>query len=322
MIGPADAYEIARMLLVTRDSQSTPARILHYPCGDGRALMTLGVCLAPAITYGADPHLSKRAASLVNFPCSSSLESIRLGRGFHLALLDISPRLQTDPRTVVEKVYRALLSEGLALFAFSQPPSPDTLSAIARQFAILHPAAVRLPGGHTVILAKKDLPDQHGFRTLQAALQKPAPPANYMARLHIKHVQKPPAFSPAWMSDEECARVAETHGPWAKGTPPEYEDWDPTAAIAPVMPLRRGHLALLSVSGALGVIPVTLRGRRALILGSTARVPVVRKDGNASVSTDTIQPSLTILYCDNCPEIVVLEEDAEDGADSQEVGAQ
>jgi hypothetical protein len=119
-----------------------------------------------------------------------------------------------------------------------------------------------------------------------------------------------PIFAPAWLSDEKAAEIASLHGPWASATPSEYLDEDPaTESLQPLMPLRKGHLALLVASGALGVIPVTIRGRRALLLGRTLRnvTEVETEDENSTVTRESLTPTLSLLFPDS-GEIIHLSE--------------
>lgn len=302
-------------------------RVLHFPCGTGDLLAYLSTLLRPAVTYGAGPYAENRTAIAVDHFCAvPSLEDARIShRGFDLVILDLDRIPQKSRAANILKARAATSGNNYTVLLFSGRLSQDEIKAAAQdtrtEFETGEVLAVRLVTGRNALVLRTPLrlhytdPDRQARRntahlraavdSISRALARPVFERHFENELEIHPWprSRPPIFAPLWLDADYAARVIESFGPWKHGIPPEYLDEDPaTPHLRPAMPLRRGHLALAAVSGAMGVLRVTLKGRPAAICGRVVREETRSEEREGAtritLTTQSFRPEVTILFLD------------------------
>lgn len=314
----ADAIAILTFIRPPRERTAPPVRILHYPCTDGSLLATLKTALRRSVTYGAGPAIHRNALSRVDVVCQARLHEMRISPlAFSLAIIDLDRIPDPELVPTVVKACRALLIGGLGLFLHRGSIPEDALRVIA---SIHYPdgqphgaCTVRLPSGAVALAVRKGrshVSTSACTGAIREVLDAPQCDPDNAPTLRLPDGGKSPTFEPGWITPEACDAIAREHGPWASGIPEEYLDEDPTRdnTFQPLMPLRRGHLALLVTSGAIGVVPVTVGGHRALLSGTTIRSHTEEKSGDTTVRTDSITPSITLLFVDQASFVCLQEQ--------------
>lgn len=100
------------------------------------------------------------------------------------------------------------------------------------------------------------------------------------------------AFDP-----EEAAAEARRSGVWAHGALMERL-WPPNERrVRPLMPLRKGHIAVMVAAGFLDSIVLDSGGRRLMVKGRTYKVwlPVYSPDPEVEVEREVLRTSVTVL---------------------------
>lgn len=118
----------------------------------------------------------------------------------------------------------------------------------------------------------------------------------------------PITFSSLFFDPREAALEARNHGLWSNPAlmerirPPEEKP------VRPLMPLRRGHLAVLITAGFLNNIVLEGHGRRLLVKGRTYKesIEVDSDDPATKVERDVIRTSVVALDLDTAEFEVVL----------------
>ncbi|HXH20628.1 MAG TPA: hypothetical protein VNN10_01270, partial [Dehalococcoidia bacterium] len=108
----------------------------------------------------------------------------------------------------------------------------------------------------------------------------------------------PLLFASQFFDPEAAAREAREHGLWT--SPALGERLWPTEErpVRPLMPLRRGHLAVLIAAGFLNNILLEADGRRLLAKGRTYKelVPVESGDPEVEIEREVLRTSVVALH--------------------------
>jgi hypothetical protein len=108
-------------------------------------------------------------------------------------------------------------------------------------------------------------------------------------------------FAPLAFDPHLARQEARRRGVWAQGTFAE-QLWPPDERpVRPLMPLRRGHLALLIAAGLLNNVVLGRGGRRVLVKGRT-RKELVRVESNepdTEVECEVLRTSVVVLDLDS-----------------------
>ena len=271
------------------------AHVFLDPCaGEGRALAGLVRAVPGGLTYGVElnEERGEAARALLDHVLIMDAYRVQIGNGKFSCLL-LNPPYDSGPEQGGRLEYnfltafcRALAPGGLLLYIVPQAilaraarylathfhtvrvwRFPDPEFAIFRQVVIVATKRERalptLGGADRVVaaMAASDLPilpgvpDVDDERWLLAAV-----PAT------------PPIFRPAFFDPLVARRaVAGTRGAWSAVSD---DCWPGPAAraVAPLMPLRRGHVALLLQGGALdGLVLDGMGGRRVVVKGRSVK---------------------------------------------------
>lgn len=104
-------------------------------------------------------------------------------------------------------------------------------------------------------------------------------------------------FAPLAFDPATAMREARRRGVWTQAAFAE-QLWPPDERpVRPLMPLRRGHLALLIAAGLLNNVMLRQDHRRVLVKGRTHKelVPVESDDEDTEVQCEVLYTSIVIL---------------------------
>src|SRR5581483_8395962 len=104
-------------------------------------------------------------------------------------------------------------------------------------------------------------------------------------------------FAPLAFDPILAAQEARRRGVWAQAAFAE-QLWPPDERpVRPLMPLRRGHLALLIAAGLLNNVVLRQGGRRVLVKGRARKelVPVESDDERTEVQCEVLRTSVVVL---------------------------
>jgi hypothetical protein len=317
-----DSLWIARSFARATGSSSGHIRIIHFPCRTGELLAYLGNTLRPAVTYGASTYETNVAAEYIDHFCvATSLEDLRISSGaFNLVILDLDRIPQKARVPSIVKARSATAGGNYTVLLFSHL-SQDEIKAAAHRACSRSELgkawALRLTGGrNALVIASPAYPEESEDRRsarhraavdmITRTLARPVFERDFDHKfeVHPLYRHKPPTFAPLWLDENYAANIIASFGPWKNGTPPEYLDENPaTPNLRPAMPLRRGHLALAAVSGAMGVLKVTIHSRPAALCGRVVREEETSEERSGNTSTtltsQSFKPEITILFLDN-----------------------
>lgn len=291
------ARQVGRLL---RAGQAGPIRALDPCCGEGTALrLAIEALDTPAETYGIELDRTRAHAAREALTCvlHADLRSVRASnQAFGLLWLNPpydwdSPVDSTTPSERLERVFlqatmRYLQPGGvLAYLIPEQRLDIDIAKALAYRFERVQ--AWRFPAEHyqayrqiVVLGIKKRDPyrDDHAASHLEAigrGLATPPPlPETLDDPYHVPSAPAtpPPLFQSTTVDPVGLLEEVGRHG--AAGLLLErITPVDPSAALHPLMPLRRGHLALILASGHLNneTVEDAATGERLLVKGRVTK---------------------------------------------------
>jgi hypothetical protein len=213
-------------------------------------------------------------------------------------------------RLAVSARYLAAHYAGLRAYRF-----PDPEYGAFRQMALL---ATRRPQATADAAAQAQL-EAWSAGDLPPLPEEPdAPPIVVPALPRAEVLFAPLAFDPRLAAQE-----ARRRGVWAQ---PAFAEqlWPPDERpVRPLMPLRRGHLALLIAAGLLNNVVLRQSGRRVLVKGRSHKelVRVESDDAHADVRLEVLRTSVVVLDLDTGAVEVVEQGDAAGLAAGEEATA-
>lgn len=289
------------------------------PCaGEGHALAGLVRAVPRAVTYGVElnEERGEAARALLDHTLIMDAYRVQIGNGRFGCLL-LNPPYDSGPEQGGRLEYnfltafcRALAPGGLLIYIV-----PQAILARAARYLATHFHAVRVwrfpdPEFATfrqvVIVATKReraLPALGGADRALAALARgelpvlPGAPVDDGGLWPLPAVPAtPPAFRPAFFDPAVARRVvAGTRGAWAAV---RDDCWPGPAmrAVAPLMPLRRGHVALLLQGGALdGLVLDGKDGRRVVVKGRSVKVTDRIETDEQLIERERIATSIVMM---------------------------
>jgi SAM-dependent methyltransferase len=300
-------------------------RLLDPCAGTGEAAAEIAAALG-AESFGIELNEERAAAcrARLGHVLATSAFSVRLANGAFSCLWLNPPYDYDDEQRRAEHAFlttmtRALAPGGLLVFLIPQRrlvtsarylashyggcrayrfPDPEfgafgqmVLFATKKRQAVLDPAArATLEQWGEVELPP--LPDEPG------ALDADSP-------LHGLRVPALPAgeilFSSLFFDPAQAAAEARRRGAWSQPQLTEQLWPGDERPVRPLMPLRRGHLALLTAAGFLNNLALEQDGRRVLVKGSTRKVfvRVDTDDEDTIVERETIRTAVVVLDLDS-----------------------
>ncbi|MCC6175647.1 MAG: class I SAM-dependent methyltransferase [Chloroflexi bacterium] len=187
-------------------------------------------------------------------------------------------------RLVVSSRYLSSHYTGFQAFRF-----PDPEYGAFRQMVLF---ASRKPKGINDAFARAQL-DEWSRGDLAPLPEAPAAPTVVVPSLPVDDV----LFASLTVDPEQAASEARRRGAWIQ---PELAEqlWPPDERpVRPLMPLRRGHLALLIAAGMLNNCALDRRDRRVLVKGRTYKesVRIDSDDDDVEIQREVIRTSIAVL---------------------------
>ena len=291
------------------------SRLLDPCCGTGAALRQLTTTIGGE-SYGielADDRYNE-AHNVLDHALHASAFGVRLAHGAFSGLFLNPPYDQDEESKRLEHAFltatsRALCPGGLLVFIVPQRRLVTSARYLAGHYRDL--ACYRFPDGafeafQQVVLfgVKRDEPVAAGDHraAVEAWASGPLPelpragearPRYELPSLTAGDV----LFTSLFYDPEEAAAEARRSGLWANATLGE-RFWPPEERpVRPLMPLRRGHLAVLIAAGFLNNIQLRSGNQRVLVKGRTYKVsvPGYSPDPEVEVEREVLRTSVMTL---------------------------
>jgi SAM-dependent methyltransferase len=323
---PTPPSVIERVAALIRPARPTPrqaVRLLDPCCGTGAALRQL-VDTVGGETYGIEieGQRADEARQALNHVLHANAFAVRLAHGSFSCLWLNPPYDYDDEAKRLEHAFltamtRALCPGGLLVFIVPQRRLAVSARYLAGQYTRF--TCYRFPDPEyadfrqVVLLAvKRDGPvGGDGQRQqLEAWAEEPLPelpPAGSVEPLYDLPVLQsgPVLFASQFFDPETAASEARERGLWVSPALAERLWPAEERPVRPLMPLRRGHLAVLIAAGFLNNIlleasPSTSSGqapRRLLVKGRTFKelVPVESGDPEVEIEREVLRTSVVAL---------------------------
>jgi len=290
-------------------------RLLDPCCGTGAALGQLAGAVGGE-TFGVEIEAERyqEASRLLNHALLASAFSTRLANGAFSCLLLNPPYDADEEAKRLEHAFltgmtRALCPGGLLVLIVPQRRLAVSARYLAGHYGDL--ACFRFPDGEferfgQVVLFGVKRAEPAVDAELRTTVERWA--AEPLAELPAAGSARPRWTLPALEAGEvlftsllfdpaEAAREARRRGVWANAALAERL-WPPQERrVRPLMPLRRGHLAVLTAAGFLDNILLDSGGRRLLVKGRTYKVsvPVYSPDPEVEVEREVLRTSVVAL---------------------------
>lgn len=309
---------LCHLVVPARASARQVIRVLDPCAGSGEPIAALARALG-AESYGIEINgeRAERCRRQVDHVLATSAFTVRIANGAFSLLALNPPYSFDDEKRRLEHAFltglsRALCPGGVLLFLI-----PQRHLAVSARYLAAHYAgfrAFRFPDpefgefGQIVLLATKraqpalDLEAQARLEAWSSADLPPLPdelegsPASVPALPRVEILFAPLAFDPALAAQEARRRGVWTQAAFAEQLWPPDEQ-----ATRPLMPLRRGHLALLVAAGLLNDVVLNQDERRVLVKGRTRKelVPVESDDADTEIQREVLRTSVVVLDLDS-----------------------
>jgi SAM-dependent methyltransferase len=317
---PSVVGSVAALIRPERPTTRRITRLLDPCCGTGAALRQLADVVGGE-TYGieiAQDRYDDSCAVLDHTLCGSAF-GMRLANGGYSCLWLNPPYDYDDDDRRLEhafltEVTRALCPGGLLVFIVPQ-----------RRLAV---SARYLAGHYTRLNCYRfPMPDYESYQQVVVfGLKREAAVSDQASRQRIELWAVPgecpelpevgssdpaydlpllPAgpviFASMFLDSEEAAREARERGLWVSPALAERLWPAEEQPMRPLMPLRRGHLAVLIAAGFLNNILLEAGGRRLLVKGRTYKVSVSVESGDPEVEIEreVLRTSIMALDLDS-----------------------
>ncbi|MEZ4503648.1 MAG: DUF6094 domain-containing protein [Dehalococcoidia bacterium] len=312
---PEVVARVAALIRPTTHGGRSAMRLLDPCCGTGAALRQLVEAIGGE-SYGieiADDRYAE-AHALLDHVLHASAQSVRVANGAFSCLFLNPPYDYDDEAKRLEHAFlttmtRALCPGGLLVFIVPQRRLavsarylaghyrdltcyrfPDDLYEAFQQvvlFGVRRQEPINDAESHATVTAWADasLPALPLAGDAQGGYALPALDAGAVL------------FTSQFFDPEEAAREARQAGLWANASLAE-RIWPPEERrVRPLMPLRRGHLAVLVAAGFLDNVQLRSGDRRLLVKGRTYKVsvPVYSPDPEVEVQREVMRTSVVAL---------------------------
>src|SRR3990170_4728840 len=293
---PSVVERVAALIRPAHPTSRQAVRLLDPCCGTGAALRQLADAVGGE-TYGieiARDRYEEAQAVLDHAVCASAF-AVRLAHGAFSCLWLNPPYDYDDEAKRLEHAFlagvtRALCPGGLLVFIVPQ----NRLALSARYLA-----------GHYTRLACYRFPDPDyaGFgQVVLLAVKRDGAvgEAQWRTRIEAWAAEPLPELPPAGSAEplyDLPAQQARQSGLWASPALAERLWPAEERPVRPLMPLRRGHLAVLIAAGFLNNILLEAGGRRILVKGRTYKemVPVDSGDPDVEIEREVLRTSVMAL---------------------------
>jgi SAM-dependent methyltransferase len=315
---PTPPSVIERVAALIRPARSTPrqvVRLLDPCCGTGAALRQLADAVGGE-TYGIEieGQRADEARQALDHVLHASAFAVRLAHGAFSCLWLNPPYDYVQESGRLEHAFltamtRALCPGGLLVFIVPQRRLAVSARYLAGHYTRF--SCYRFPDpeytdfGQVVLLAvKRDgvVGEARWKEQIEAWATEPLPElplAGSAEPLYdLPALPAGPVLFASQVFDPEAAtREAREHGLWASPALAERLWPAEERPVRPLMPLRRGHLAVLIAAGFLNNILLQADGRRLLVKGRTYKelVPVESGDPEVEIEREVLRTSVVAL---------------------------
>jgi len=312
---PSVVERVAALIRPTHPASRRAVRLFDPCCGTGVALRQL-VDVVGGETYGIEIARDRYddAQSILDHALCASAFAVRLAHGAFSCLWLNPPYDYDDEAKRLEHAFlaettRALCPGGLLIFIVPQRRLPVSARYLAGHYERL--ACYRFPD-----------PEYAGFRqVVLLAFKREGAIAGVDSRERVESwayeplPELPPAgsadpmfdlpalpsgpvlFASQFFDPESAAQEARRSGLWVSPALAERLWPAEERPVQPLMPLRRGHLAVLIAAGFLNNILLEADGRRVLVKGRTYKesVPVESGDPEVEIQREVLRTSVVAL---------------------------
>jgi hypothetical protein len=313
---PSVVERVAALVRHVPSSHRRVIRLLDPCCGAGDALRQFADAIGGGETYGIEieQHRAAEAREVLDHLVAGSAFAIRLGHEAFSCLWlnppydegDDGKRLEHSVLTTLSRAlapgglliyivpqarlaqsarYLASRYEGLRCFRF-QDPDYDAF----RQCVVLgRKRATQVVAGdaqaQVEVWATSSLPELPSLGSLSPVYEIPALPAG------------PVVFASQFFEPETAASEARERGLWTNTVLVERFWPAGERPVRPLMPLRRGHLAVLIAAGFLDNVLIEDGSRRVLVKGRITKVsrPVGSADPDVEIEREFLRTSVVML---------------------------
>jgi len=305
---------LCRLVAPVSEHGKRVTRALDPCAGTGEPIEAIARAVG-AESYGIEINedRAEKCRARLDHVLATSAFTIRLANGAFSLLMCNPPYDQDDEKRRLEHAFltslsRALCPGGVLMFLIPQRRLATSARYLAAHFTGFRP--YRFPD-----------PEYADFRQMVLLATKKAQATldpNAQARLELwSSAELPPLsdepdgspinvptlpradilFAPLAFDPTLAAREARRRGVW---TQPAFAEqlWPPDEQpVRPLMPLRRGHLALLIAAGLLNDVVLQQDDRRVLVKGRTRKelVDVETDDEDTEVQREVLRTSIVVL---------------------------
>ncbi|NJD65720.1 MAG: class I SAM-dependent methyltransferase [Chloroflexi bacterium] len=313
---PSVVERVAALVRPAPSSNRRVVRLLDPCCGAGDALRQFADALGGCETYGIEieQHRAAEARQVLDHLIAGSAFAVRLGHEAFSCLWLNPPYDEGDGGKRLEHSFlttlsRALVPGGLLVYIVPQVRLGQSARYLASRFEGLRCYRFQDPEydafRQCVAIGKKRA-TQVVAADVQAQVEAwaTAPLPELPAPGSVAPVYEQPAlpagpvvFSSQFFEPETAAAEARQRGLWSNTT--LVERFWPVAErpVRPLMPLRRGHLAVLIAAGFLDNVLIEDGSRRVLVKGRIIKVsrPVESADPDVEVEREFLRTSVVML---------------------------
>ena len=313
---PSVVERVAALIRHAPSSHRRVARLLDPCCGTGDALRRFADASGGAETYGIEieQHRAAEARRILDHLIAGSAFAVRLGHEAFSCLWLNPPYDEGEDGKRLEHSFlttmsRALVPGGLLVYIVPQVRLVQSARYLASRYEALRCYRFQDPEYNAfrqcVVIGRKratqvvaadaqaqveawatsSLPELPSLGSLSPVYEIPALPAG------------PVVVASQFFEPETAAYEARERGLWTNTT--LIERFWPVAErpVRPLMPLRRGHLAVLIAAGFLDNVMIDDGTRRVLVKGRITKVsrPVESADPDVEVEREFLRTSVVML---------------------------
>ncbi|MFN8472815.1 MAG: DUF6094 domain-containing protein [Anaerolineae bacterium] len=310
---PSVAASIARHLMAETQGGKRVIRLLDPCAGTGEAAaLVAGSLGAESFGIELNDERAEAARARLDHVLATSAFSVRLAHGAFSCLYLNPPYADDEEKRRLEHAFlvgltRALCPHGALVFVIPQRRLALSARYLAAHYA--HFAAYRFPDpeyaafGQMVLFALRkpqsslDVAAQDQLEAWSCDEIVPLP--DQPDRTFV--VPALPAgdvlFASLFFDSAQAAVEARRRGVWTQPGLTE-QLWPPEERpVRPLMPLRRGHLALLIAAGLLNNVVLSQGEGRILVKGRTHKemIPVETDDADTQIEREALRTTVTTL---------------------------
>jgi len=314
LTAPSVAAAIAAHLAPPDKGGKRAVRLLDPCAGTGHAAATIASALG-AESYGVEinSERAEQARTQLDHVLATSAFSVRLANGAFSVLFLNPPYAHDDEQRRLEHAFltsmtRALSPGGVLVFLIPQRRLAVSARHLASHYSSF--AAYRFPDPdfaafHQIVLfavrkiqAAHDGTSQAQLETWSDGALPPLPDTPASAPVRVPSL---PAgeilFGSLFFEASQAAAEAQRRGIWVQPQLAEQLWPSEERPIRPLMPLRRGHLALLIAAGFLNNVLLVQDDQRILVKGRTHKelVSVETDDEDIEVEREVLRTSVVTL---------------------------